>query len=75
MRENLPGWMIMRGVWDLAYKELANARVRAGAARVLGLMINETEGLRRTMVLQGQARLGNMGRPDLAGPWRAKCGS
>ena len=59
----------------LAFKELANARVRAGAARVLGFMVEETEGLRRTLVLQGQARLGNMGRPELAGSCRAKCGS
>ena len=58
----------MRGVWDLAFKEVANARVRASAARVLGSMIEETEGLRRTMVLQGQARLGQ----SWLGPWRAK---
>ena len=45
---------------------MANARVRATAARVLGLMISETEGLRKTLVLQGQARLGDMGRPELA---------
>ena len=42
------------------------------AARVLGLMISETEGLRRTMVLQGQARLGNIGRPELAGALEGK---
>ena len=70
--KKLPGWMVMRGIWDLAYKELANARVRAGAATVIGLMISEAEGLRRTMVLQGQARLGNMGRHELAGALEGK---
>ena len=43
-----------------------------GSGRMLGLMREETEGLRKTLVLQGQARLRNMDTPELAGALEGK---